>query len=312
MQEIGVIQKDMPNFFVELLTVADGRVYSEVKEIVVPPEKRVLNVEVQPSSDSYRPGQKAQVKLKLTDFHGAPYVGSTVVAIYDKSVEYISGGSNVPEIRGILWKWRRHHHPQTETSLDRSSGNLVPKGAKGMNDLGVFGATAADESRAMEGRPGRGGRMMGGMMGGMGGGMMPGTRRMSAAKGMANGMAMDAAAPMEAAAMSVPASVGPMRGRPERSGRQRAAISAAERAPLGAAHDSQAVRRHGLVGRLADDRQGRHGRSLAEHAREPYQLANQGLGHGPRDQRGRRADRRGHPQGPDYSHGNPALLRPEG
>ena len=36
------MKKDMPNFFVEAVTVADGRVYTEAKEIVVPPEKRVL------------------------------------------------------------------------------------------------------------------------------------------------------------------------------------------------------------------------------------------------------------------------------
>ena len=45
----SVVQKDMPNFFVEAITVAGGNVYTEVKEIVVPPEKRVLNVEVLPS-----------------------------------------------------------------------------------------------------------------------------------------------------------------------------------------------------------------------------------------------------------------------
>ena len=41
------------------------------------------------------------------------------------------------------------------------------------------------------------------------------------------------------------------------------------------------VRRHGPVGRRSHDRQGRHGRSLARHAREPDHLADQGLGHGP-------------------------------
>ena len=42
-----------------------------------------------------------------------------MVAIYDKSVEYISGGSNVPEIKEFFWKWRRQHYPHTENSLDR-------------------------------------------------------------------------------------------------------------------------------------------------------------------------------------------------
>ena len=74
------MQKDMPNFFVEAVTVADGRVHTEMREVVVPPEKRVLNVEVLPSQTEYKPGQKATVKVKLTDFIGKPFVGSTVVS----------------------------------------------------------------------------------------------------------------------------------------------------------------------------------------------------------------------------------------
>ena len=68
-----------------------------------------------------------------------------MVAIYDKSVEYISGGSNVPEIKQFFWKWRRHHNVQTEASLGRYFGNLNPPGTPGMVDLGVFGSSVADE-----------------------------------------------------------------------------------------------------------------------------------------------------------------------
>ena len=144
-QEIGVVQKDMPNFFVEAVTVADGRVYTEARDIAVPPEKRILGVEIKPSKEAYKPGEKAKVKVRLTDSAGRPFVGTTVVAIYDKSVEYISGGSNVPDIKAFFWKWRRHHHPRTESSLERDSRNLNPPRAVGMSDLGVFGGTMFDE-----------------------------------------------------------------------------------------------------------------------------------------------------------------------
>ena len=76
-------------------------------EIVVPPESRVVNVEVLPSAEEYKPGEKAKVKFKLTGADGKPVQGSTVISIYDKSVEYISGGSNVAEIKSFFWKWRR-------------------------------------------------------------------------------------------------------------------------------------------------------------------------------------------------------------
>ena len=197
-QEIGVVQKDMPNFFVEAVTISDGRVFNAVREIVVPPEKRVLSVEVQPSSDSYRPGEKAKVKLKLTDFHGKPFIGSTVVAIYDKSVEYISGGSNVPEIKEFFWKWRRHHHPQTETNLQRYFHNIVRSGEIDMGDIGVFGATGADDLDAVQSNRGDAGREVY-FQKRRGGGSGPGMMMRSNAV-MAEGMAMPMAAPAPAAA----------------------------------------------------------------------------------------------------------------
>lgn len=144
-EEIAVVQRDMPNFFIEALTVSNGRVHSEVREVIVPPEKRILNVSVEPSQQEYKPGQKATVKLKLTDFFGKPFVGSTVLAMYDRSVEYISGGSNVPEIKEFFWKWRRQHHPQTESSLGRYFGQLLKSGEVAMSNLGVFGAGVVEE-----------------------------------------------------------------------------------------------------------------------------------------------------------------------
>ncbi|MBI2808212.1 MAG: alpha-2-macroglobulin [Planctomycetes bacterium] len=146
-EEITVVQRDMPNFFVEVLTVHGGRVHTETRELVVPPEKRIVNVEVLPNQQEYKPGEKATVKVRLTDIHGKPFVGSTVISVYDKSVEYISGGSNVPEIKEFFWKWRRHHYPRTESSLVGWSGNLFRTGEIGMSDLGVFGASVVEEMK---------------------------------------------------------------------------------------------------------------------------------------------------------------------
>ena len=137
--DINVTKHDMPNFFVEALTISGGKTFSELKEIVVPPEQRILNVAVNPTKTEYRPGDKASVAVKLTDLAGKPFVGSTVVAIYDKAVEYISGGSNVPEIKAFFWQWRRSHSPQQQSNLAMVFSNLLRSGETGMNDLGVFG-----------------------------------------------------------------------------------------------------------------------------------------------------------------------------
>ncbi len=144
-EQIGVTTKDMPNFFVEAVTVANGKVHTDVREIHVPPAKRILNVEVVPSATEYRPRERAKITVKLTDDAGKPFVGSTVLSIFDKSLEYISGGSNVADIKEFFWKWRREHRPYLETNLERWFANLVPPGQKMMESLGVFGDTVADE-----------------------------------------------------------------------------------------------------------------------------------------------------------------------
>jgi uncharacterized protein YfaS (alpha-2-macroglobulin family) len=146
--EVDVAQNDMPNFFVEAVTVSDGKVHTQVREIHVPPVKRILNVDVDPSADAYKPGQHAKVTLKVTDESGKPFVGSTVLSIFDKSLEYISGGTNVADIKEFYWKWRREHRPYLETNLERWYANLVPTGQSGMESLGIFGDTVADEELA--------------------------------------------------------------------------------------------------------------------------------------------------------------------
>ncbi|WP_437201352.1 alpha-2-macroglobulin family protein [Planctomicrobium sp. SH664] len=142
--EIDVLQKDMPNFFVEAVTMANGKLHQQVKEVVVPPESRVLNVEVKPSAESYLPGAKAEVDVKVTGPDGKPFQGSLVLSVYDRAVEYISGGSNVTDIREFFWKWRRHHNPQAESNLAQRFDQLLKQGEIAMSDLGVFGGSVAD------------------------------------------------------------------------------------------------------------------------------------------------------------------------
>jgi uncharacterized protein YfaS (alpha-2-macroglobulin family) len=199
LHEIAVVKRDMPNFFVEAMTIAGGSVYSETKEVVVPPEKRVLNIAVESNQEAYRPGEKGKLKIHVTDYEGNDFVGSTVLTMYDKAVEYISGGSNVGDIKEFFWKWRRNHHPQHQDSLARHSLNLVPPGKPGMGFLGIFGATVAEEMEEMA-------QLADGAMGGFGGGGGPQMLRKSAMN--ARGLALEsAAAPMAAAA---PAPGGPV------------------------------------------------------------------------------------------------------
>jgi len=189
--EIKVSKKDMPNFYVEAMTVSGGRIHTTTKEIIVPPEKRILNVDVIPSKTAYKPGEKAKMKIHVTDFTGENYSGQTVVSIYDKSVEYIASATT-PDIKEFFWKWRRRHNPQREDNLVKHSGNINLRNQPGMSFLGVFGHSVADEFEAMESEDDDLSAAEGGNFAGGGGGPMMQRQGMA----MADGAEMAMAAPM--------------------------------------------------------------------------------------------------------------------
>src|SRR5262249_41963518 len=122
-QEIDVMQGDQPNFFVEAITVHGGHTYSAVREVIVPPRDRMLNVAVTPSQKEFKPGDKGTVKIKLTDHRGKPVVGNAVLTIYDRSVGYVSDGANVEDIKEFFWKWRRYHDTRAISNLNGTSDN---------------------------------------------------------------------------------------------------------------------------------------------------------------------------------------------
>lgn len=190
--EFAVVQKDMPNFFIEALTVSNANIHTVAREVAVPPEKRVLNVTVDPSSERYKPGEEATVAVRVTDHNGEPFVGSTVLSVYDKSVEYISGGSNVPEIREFFWKWKRSHHPNTHSSVNRWSGNLIRPGSTAMRNIGVFGEGIVEELEELSAI--RGQRRDSGMLGMK--------RKAARSFGLASDMPMATATPMSEMAVA--------------------------------------------------------------------------------------------------------------
>ena len=144
-EEIAIVPDDVPNIFVEAVTVADGKIHHALREIAVPPESRIVDIAIEPSQKTFKPGQKAKVKLKLTQASlgskgsgPVPFVGSTVVAVYDKAIEYISGGSNFTAINDVFWKWRRFHFPCTDSSLDRWFANQLKAGEVPMQFLNTY------------------------------------------------------------------------------------------------------------------------------------------------------------------------------
>jgi uncharacterized protein YfaS (alpha-2-macroglobulin family) len=132
--------RDMPNMFIEGITVFDAEVHSAVRQILLPPVSKLIEVTLEPAKDRVKPRENSSLKVTLKDADGKPVTGVAVLTIYDKSLEAITGGSNVGPILENFWAWRNHFYPGGRSdSLPDSPGNLLRPKAVGMQSLGRFG-----------------------------------------------------------------------------------------------------------------------------------------------------------------------------
>jgi alpha-2-macroglobulin len=135
--EIPLSIDDMPNTFIEALTVHGAEVHSTVRQILLPPESRVLEVTVEPAKAKVKPQEKSSLLITIRDSEGKPFSGSATLAIYDKSLEAITGGSNVGSIHESFWSWKRNYWgPRNLDSVPESPGNLIKQDDEEMEDLG--------------------------------------------------------------------------------------------------------------------------------------------------------------------------------
>ncbi len=132
--------RDMPNMFIEGITVFDAEVHSAVRQILLPPVSKLIEVTLEPAKERVKPRENSSLKVILKDAEGKPVTGIAVLSIYDKSLEAITGGSNVGSILENFWTWKNNFYPGGRTdSLPNSPGNLLRPKAVGMQSLGRFG-----------------------------------------------------------------------------------------------------------------------------------------------------------------------------
>lgn len=149
--EIPIEAKDQPNFFVEAVTVFDGEVHTVTREILVPPEQRMLSVETKANRDEYLPGGEAQVDVVVKDVDGRPVEGSTAIAVYDRSIDTFAADVLPQNIREYFWKWRREHFPISTDNLSLETNAIYVRSFSVWSPLGLFGETLASDADLLNG-----------------------------------------------------------------------------------------------------------------------------------------------------------------
>jgi uncharacterized protein YfaS (alpha-2-macroglobulin family) len=97
---------DQPNVPWSAYSLRDGRKHQTGGNIHVPPTQHIVKVELTPDSTTHGPGETCRVRLVTRDATGKALPARVVLTGYDKSLEYISDGSNIGDIRQYFWGWQ--------------------------------------------------------------------------------------------------------------------------------------------------------------------------------------------------------------
>ncbi|MHC4502638.1 MAG: alpha-2-macroglobulin family protein [Planctomycetota bacterium] len=116
--DIPIKKGHVPNFFVEATTIHAGRVFEEMREVLVPPKQGLLDIKLSSDKKEYRPGEKGTIKVSVRDKYGRPAPAQLALVAYDKAVTYIQPEFG-PGIRTFFWGQKRYHPPRHECTLEQ-------------------------------------------------------------------------------------------------------------------------------------------------------------------------------------------------
>ena len=87
--EVPIEEKHVPNIFLSGVLVSDGQIFTDSKQVVVPPADHFLNVDVKPDRKDYQPQEQGTFTVTTTDAKGKPVAAEVALGVADESVFYI-------------------------------------------------------------------------------------------------------------------------------------------------------------------------------------------------------------------------------
>lgn len=115
-----ITAQDCPNIFVSALMIRDGVTSHVTKQLYIPPESRILNVDVSVPSGKVKPRSKVPLEIAVTGLDGKPVSGAFAMTVYDKALEGVAA-DNVPKINLFFWGWKRWFYASFFHAMDQSS-----------------------------------------------------------------------------------------------------------------------------------------------------------------------------------------------
>ncbi|HEY1174209.1 MAG TPA: alpha-2-macroglobulin family protein [Verrucomicrobiae bacterium] len=120
MLHILVEEKHVPNVFLSAGMVHEKQFHMDTRQVIVPPTKNFLTVDVKPDREQYQAREKGSLKVTTKDDAGKPVSAEVSVALVDESVYYIQG-DYAGDMRRFFYGTKRPNITQNQSTFNQKS-----------------------------------------------------------------------------------------------------------------------------------------------------------------------------------------------
>jgi len=143
--EVPIEERHTPNVFLNAAMVSDRQIFTDSKQIIVPPARNFLAVEVKPDREQYEPREEGTLIVTTRDHQGQPVSAEVALGFTDESVYYIQQ-DYAADPRQFYYGMKRPLLGQTQSTFQQKSYAKLIEGAdKKLIDERVSMLRAKDE-----------------------------------------------------------------------------------------------------------------------------------------------------------------------
>lgn len=146
---ILVEEKHVPNIFLSAGMVSEKQFHMDTRQVIVPPTKNFLTVDVQPDREQYQAREKGSLKITTKDDAGKPVSAEVSVALVDESVYYIQS-DYAGDVRQFFYGTKRPNVTQTQSTFNQKSYAKLVEGEN--KQLITAEMAEREEARRQRGR----------------------------------------------------------------------------------------------------------------------------------------------------------------
>lgn len=139
--EIPIKEEYQPNVRLDVIVLRDKTSYQSSVEVIVPPLKKFLNIEIETDKNTYAPKEKANFVIKVSDIEGNPVESELSMSLVDESI-YSIAQESIAEI-GEYFYGRRW-----ATVRSSYSWNYWNSGSRAIEDMAEESLAAGADANA--------------------------------------------------------------------------------------------------------------------------------------------------------------------